>query len=103
VTNLVSNAMKYSAADSTVTISLSRDDQWVVLSFEDQGIGISPSDRRQLFREFFRSDSAEVKAQPGTGLGLTIVDRIVTRHLGRIEVDSVLGQGSTFRVYLPAA
>jgi signal transduction histidine kinase len=103
VTNLVSNAMKYSAADSTVTISLSRDDQWVVLSCEDQGIGISPSDRRQLFREFFRSDSAEVKAQPGTGLGLTIVDRIVTRHLGRIEVDSVLGQGSTFRVYLPAA
>jgi signal transduction histidine kinase len=102
VTNLVSNAMKYSAADSTVTISLSRDDQWVVLSCEDQGIGISPSDRRQLFREFFRSDSAEVKAQPGTGLGLTIVDRIVTRHLGRIEVDSVLGQGSTFRVYLPA-
>src|SRR4051812_4742814 len=63
VTNLVSNAMKYSAPDSTVTISLSRTDQWVVLSCEDQGIGISPSDRRQLFREFFRSDSAEVKAQ----------------------------------------
>jgi signal transduction histidine kinase len=103
VTNLVSNAMKYSPADSTVTISLSRDDQWVVLSCEDQGIGISPSDRRQLFREFFRSDSAEVKAQAGTGLGLTIVDRIVTRHLGRIEVDSVLGQGSTFRVFLPTA
>jgi signal transduction histidine kinase len=103
VTNLVSNAMKYSAPDSTVTISLSRTDQWVVLSCEDQGIGISPSDRRQLFREFFRSDSAEVKAQPGTGLGLTIVDRIVTRHLGRIEVDSVLGEGSTFRVFLPGA
>jgi signal transduction histidine kinase len=103
VTNLVSNATKYSATGSTVTIALSRDDQWVVLSCEDQGIGISPGDRGQLFREFFRSESPEVKAQPGTGLGLTIVDRIVTRHLGRIEVDSVLGEGSTFRVFLPAA
>jgi signal transduction histidine kinase len=103
VTNLVSNAIKYSDAGSTVTVALSRDDQWVVLSCEDQGIGISPADRRQLFREFFRSESPEVKAQPGTGLGLTIVDRIVTRHLGRIDVDSVLGEGSTFRVFLPAS
>ena len=103
VTNLVSNAIKYSDSASTVTVGLSRDDQWVVLSCEDQGIGIGPGDRRQLFREFFRSESPEVKAQAGTGLGLTIVDRIVTRHLGRIEVDSVLGEGSTFRVFLPAA
>jgi signal transduction histidine kinase len=101
VSNLVSNAMKYSAHDSTVTVTLTRDGQWVVLSCEDQGIGIAPADRTQLFREFFRSESPEVKAQPGTGLGLTIVDRIVTRHLGRIEVDSVLGEGSTFRVFLP--
>jgi signal transduction histidine kinase len=101
VSNLVSNAMKYSEQDSTVTVTLARDDQWAVLSCEDQGIGIEPADRKQLFREFFRSESPEVKAQPGTGLGLTIVDRIVTRHLGRIEVDSVLGEGSTFRVFLP--
>jgi signal transduction histidine kinase len=101
VSNLVSNAMKYSADDSTVTVSLAREGSWVVLSCEDQGIGITPDDRTQLFREFFRSESPEVKAQPGTGLGLTIVDRIVTRHLGRIEVDSVLGEGSTFRVFLP--
>jgi signal transduction histidine kinase len=101
VSNLVSNAMKYSPHHSTVTVTLARDDQWVVLSCEDQGIGIAPADRKQLFREFFRSDSPEVKAQPGTGLGLTIVDRIATRHLGRIEVDSVLGEGSTFRAFLP--
>jgi signal transduction histidine kinase len=101
VSNLVSNAMKYSDNDSTVTVTLIRDGQWVVLSCDDQGIGIAPADRNQLFREFFRSESPEVKAQPGTGLGLTIVDRIVTRHLGRIEVDSILGEGSTFRVFLP--
>jgi signal transduction histidine kinase len=103
VTNLLSNAMKYSAADSTVTVTLLRDDSEIVLSFEDRGIGIAPADRSQLFREFFRSELPEVKAQAGTGLGLTIVDRIVTRHLGRIEVDSTLGRGSTFRVFLPAA
>ena len=102
VTNLLSNAIKYSAADSRVTLSLARDDEWIVLSCVDHGIGISPADRSQLFREFFRSELPEVKAQAGTGLGLTIVDRIVTRHLGRIEVESVLGEGSTFRVFLPA-
>ena len=102
VTNLLSNAIKYSNADSPVTLTLSRDERWVVLSCEDQGIGIAPADKTQLFREFFRSELPEVKAQSGTGLGLTIVDRIVTRHLGRIEVDSVLGKGSTFRVFLPA-
>jgi signal transduction histidine kinase len=103
VTNLVTNAMKYSPADSPVTLSLSRQGDEVCFTCRDDGIGIAPEDRNQLFREFFRSDSADVKAQGGTGLGLTIVDRIVTRHAGRIEVDSELGRGSTFRVYLPAA
>ncbi len=103
VTNLVTNAVKYSPSGSTVTVRLAREGDWVVLSCVDRGIGIAPRDRAQLFREFFRSDSPEVKAQPGTGLGLTIVDRIITRHLGRIEVDSELGAGSTFRVFLPAA
>ena len=103
VTNLVSNAVKYSSSDSTVTVTLERQGDWVVLTCADRGIGIAPSDRAQLFREFFRSESPEVKAQAGTGLGLTIVDRIITRHLGRIEVDSTLGEGSAFRVFLPAA
>jgi signal transduction histidine kinase len=103
VTNLLSNAIKYSGADSVVTLTLVREDGQVVLSCEDHGIGISEEDQALLFREFFRSDSAEVKAQAGTGLGLTIVDRIVTRHSGRIEVESELGHGSIFRVSLPAA
>jgi signal transduction histidine kinase len=103
VTNLVTNAMKYSPADSAVTLTLSRDGDEVCFACADHGIGIAPDDQHQLFREFFRSDSADVKAQAGTGLGLTIVDRIVTRHAGRIELDSELGRGSTFRVFLPAA
>jgi signal transduction histidine kinase len=103
VANLVTNAMKYSDADSPVTITLSRVGDEVCFACADEGIGIAPQDRSQLFREFFRSDSAEVKAKAGTGLGLTIVDRIVTRHGGRIELDSELGRGSTFRVFLPAS
>jgi signal transduction histidine kinase len=103
VTNLVSNAVKYSGDDSVVTLTLSREGDEIVLSCEDHGIGISEADQALLFREFFRSESAEVKAQAGTGLGLTIVDRILTRHSGRIEVESELGTGSTFRVHLPAA
>lgn len=103
VTNLVTNAMKYSPDDSPVLLHLRREGECVVFTCEDHGMGISPTDRAQLFKEFFRSESPAVKALPGTGLGLTIVDRIVTRHEGRIEVDSVLGEGSTFRVYLPAA
>jgi signal transduction histidine kinase len=103
VTNLVTNAMKYSANETTVTLTLSREGDEVCFSCSDDGIGIALEDQDQLFREFFRSDSAEVKAKAGTGLGLTIVDRIVTRHAGRIEVDSELGRGTTFRIYLPAS
>ena len=75
----------------------------MVLTCRDEGIGISAADQDQLFTEFFRSANPEAVTQPGTGLGLAIVKRIVERHGGRIEVDSALGVGSTFRIFLPAA
>ena len=75
----------------------------VVLECSDEGLGISTRDQERLFEEFFRSTNPEAVAQPGTGLGLTIVHRIVARHSGRIEVESHLGKGTTFRVILPAA
>ena len=102
LTNLLSNALKYSPNGGHVTLSLQRRGDEIVLTCRDQGIGISPEDQTRLFQEFFRSDSPAVKAEPGTGLGLTIVHRIVTRHLGRIEVESELGVGTTVRVRLPA-
>jgi signal transduction histidine kinase len=101
--NLVSNAVKYSPEHRTITVSLARRGPEIELSCRDEGIGISEADREQLFREFFRSNNPVALAQPGTGLGLAIVARIVERHQGRIEVDSELGVGSTFRVFLPAA
>jgi len=107
VFNLVSNAVKYAGDGGTVTVALgrTRDDGTglVELAVVDDGIGISPEDLDRLFTEFFRSTNPAALARPGTGLGLTIVDRIVRRHGGRIEVDSTVGIGTTFRVLLPEA
>ncbi|MCW2766707.1 MAG: ATP-binding region, ATPase domain protein [Nocardioides sp.] len=103
LTNLVSNAVKYTPVDRAITVVLARKGNEIVLSCQDEGIGISDADRGNLFREFFRSSNPVAVAQPGTGLGLAIVARIVERHHGRIEVESEIGVGSTFRVFLPAA
>ncbi|WP_347895308.1 sensor histidine kinase [Nocardioides secundeburneus] len=102
LTNLVSNAVKYSPAGGTISLALVDHDDSVELTVTDQGIGISAADQERLFTEFFRSTNPQAVAQPGTGLGLTICRRIVERHGGRIEVESALGEGSTFRVFLPA-
>ena len=99
----MSNAVKYTPDGGQVTVRLAACGDEIMLSCSDTGLGISTDDQTQLFREFFRSSNPEALAQPGTGLGLAIVSRIVQRHRGRIEVESELGKGSTFRVLLPAA
>ncbi|MCW2813023.1 MAG: ATP-binding region, ATPase domain protein [Nocardioides sp.] len=102
LTNLLSNAVKYTPQDRVISLSLVQHDAEVELVVRDQGIGISHDDQARLFTEFFRSTNPQAVAQPGTGLGLTICRRIVERHGGRIVVESALGEGSTFRVFLPA-
>lgn len=101
--NLVSNAVKYTRPSGSVRIVLDRAGNDVVLTVADQGIGIGEEDLLRLGTEFFRSSNPEAVAQPGTGLGLAIVRRIVDRHGGRLEIESELGRGSTFQVWLPAA
>ncbi|HEY0952044.1 GAF domain-containing sensor histidine kinase [Nocardioides sp.] len=101
--NLVSNAVKYTHPEGSVRIRLDRAGNDVVLTVADQGIGIGEEDLLRLGTEFFRSSNPEAVAQPGTGLGLAIVRRIVDRHGGRLEIESELGRGSTFQVWLPAA
>lgn len=103
VTNLVTNAIGYSDAGGSVRLVLWRQGDQVVLECADEGLGISVADRDQLFTEFFRSTNPDALDRPGTGLGLTITQRIVERHGGRIEVESELGVGSTFRVRFPIA
>ncbi len=99
--NVVSNAVKYSRSGGTVTVSLEDHGEEVAFVCADTGLGISHEDRGLLFTEFFRSTNLEAIRRPGTGLGLAIVSRIVTRHGGRTEVESSLGEGTTFRVVLP--
>ncbi|WP_051551624.1 sensor histidine kinase [Nocardioides sp. URHA0020] len=102
VANLVSNAVKYTPDGGHVRVTLEEVDGEVVLTCTDDGIGISAEDQARVFEEFYRSADPDAAQRSGTGLGLAIVRRIVDRHRGGIELESVLGSGSTFRVRLPA-
>ncbi len=102
LSNIIGNAVKYSPAGGTVTMTLTAGAGQVTFECRDEGLGISPEDQEHLFTEFYRSTNPRALALPGTGLGLTIVQRIVERHDGTITVDSKLGEGSLFTVTLPA-
>lgn len=99
VSNLLSNAMRYSPDADTVYLDVARDDQTVELRVRDEGIGIPEEDRERLFDSFHRGSN--VSGISGTGLGLAIVDRAVDLQGGTIEVESELGTGTTFIVRLP--
>ncbi|RYX86458.1 HAMP domain-containing histidine kinase [bacterium] len=100
VGNLLSNAAKYSARGTTVTAHLEQNASQAIIEVHDQGAGISPEDLKRLFTPFVRLEHTE-KMASGTGLGLATVKKIVEAHGGRLEVESELGKGSTFRVFLP--
>jgi two-component system phosphate regulon sensor histidine kinase PhoR len=100
VDNLISNAIKYTHHGG-VTVRLTEDLTRVEIAVADTGIGIEARDRDRLFTRFFRARHAEEQSIQGVGLGLSITKSIVESHGGRIEVESELGKGSTFRVRLP--
>jgi signal transduction histidine kinase len=99
--NLLSNAIKYNRAQGRVTVTAEADGPYVKVSVADTGVGISEAGVRKLFTEFFREKNAENRHVVGTGLGLSIVKRIVDFYHGRVDVQSKLGEGSTFTVWLP--
>ncbi len=99
ITNLTTNAVKYSLPDSTIAIQLSFTEDAAILSFEDHGIGIPEEDQPHLFEPFHRASN--VAANPGVGLGLTIVKQAVDIHRGRITITSALGVGTRVTVVLP--
>jgi signal transduction histidine kinase len=99
---LLDNAVKYSHKNTTVTITSHKTDRLVLLSVNDQGVGIAEKDLPHIFDRFYRADSARTKtAEGGYGLGLSIAKKIVEAHHGTIAVESRLGQGSKFTVLLP--
>jgi signal transduction histidine kinase len=99
--NLVDNALKYTPAGGEVSLSLHREPEWVRVSVADTGIGIPPEDTPHIFERFYRSDKARTRGRGGTGLGLAIAKWIAEAHDGRIAVESQVGAGSTFTVWLP--
>ena len=113
VHNLISNAIKYGHADTEVTVSVKITSElpqdWnmrnrtrvAMLSVRDRGEGIAKQHLPRLMERFYRVDSARTREVGGTGLGLAIVKGIVVRHRGAITVDSVVGEGTCFTVYLP--
>ncbi|HUW05966.1 MAG TPA: ATP-binding protein [Williamwhitmania sp.] len=101
--NLLSNAVKYNKPGGKVHFSILRDAENVTIKVEDTGIGIAQEDTNHLFDEFMRVKSPETKNISGSGLGLSIVKRIVKFNDGKIAVDSKPGIGSVFTVTLPVA
>lgn len=101
-TNLIGNACKFTPAGGQVRVELAADEEdGVLVQVSDTGMGIPGQDIGNLFTRFFRASNATAAALPGTGLGLAIVREIVQRHGGWIDVESELGGGSTFSVWLP--
>jgi len=104
--NIIDNAIKYTPAGGEISIKA---EKWITSSIEgvkiavsDTGIGIPRESIPRLFERFYRVDKARSREMGGTGLGLAIVKHILEVHDGKITVNSIMGKGSTFTVYLPA-
>ena len=102
-TNLLDNAVKYSDEHGSVEVGAIEEGERVVVWVRDRGIGIPSRDLERIFERFYRVDRARSRATGGTGLGLSIVRHVAQVHGGDIVVESVEGEGSTFRFTLPAS
>jgi signal transduction histidine kinase len=100
-TNLISNAIKYTPAGGRIEVTLQTEEDSIIGTVADSGIGIGDEDLPRLFEDFFRTDEAKESGEIGTGLGLTIVKQAVESYGGEIRVSSQKGQGSRFTFILP--
>jgi two-component system phosphate regulon sensor histidine kinase PhoR len=103
VSNLLSNAWKYTGEDKQIRIVAQDDGKWVRIAVRDNGHGIPKHEQRQVFDKFYRSDDRLAREVEGSGLGLAIVRHVVRGHGGKVEVESDVGVGSTFTILLPRA
>ncbi|MGB0468380.1 MAG: ATP-binding protein [Pontibacterium sp.] len=99
VTNLLTNAIKYSNPNGKVTLCAKESESSIIIQVNDEGIGISEADSRRIFDKFFRSDDDNVRERAGHGLGLSLAKEIVELHHGHLELDSTPGQGSRFSIH----
>ena len=100
--NLLTNAIKYSPRETEVQVFARQRGTELRLSVSDQGMGMSAEEVKKIFTKFYRTKGAEVSGEVGTGIGLSIVEQIVTHHGGRMEVTSEPGKGSCFTMVLKA-
>jgi len=98
--NLISNAIKYSRPGGVVKVSAQPGTDYVIVSIEDDGIGIPLEEQPKLFERFYRVHTPEAEDIYGTGLGLSIVKSVIEKHKGRVWVRSYPGKGSTFAFIL---
>jgi len=99
--NIGNNAVKYTPNGGKITLDIGENDLFVIISIEDTGIGIADKDISKIFDRFYRTDKARGRKTGGAGLGLSIAQRIVRLHQGKIEVESEIGKGTVFKVYIP--
>ena len=103
LSNLLSNAARYSNPGSRIDVYLLEQDGYVAIRVEDTGIGIPAGDLERIFERFYRVDAARSRAVGSTGLGLSIVKHLVRAMGGEIHVESELGTGTRFTFTLPVA
>jgi signal transduction histidine kinase len=101
ILNLLSNAMKYSGESRRIDLRVQKRAGHAVIEVSDQGVGIDPAQHKRIFEKFYRVPCEQNQRIPGTGLGLALVFHIVKAHDGHVELQSVLGKGSTFSIHLP--
>jgi len=100
--NLLDNARKYGGSNRWIRLGVRRDGEAVVFSVEDRGIGIAPEDQRRIFERFYQAHTRLSDHVGGVGLGLSIVEFVVRKHAGCIELESTPGEGSVFTIRIPA-
>jgi signal transduction histidine kinase len=101
LTNLLGNAIKYTAEQGKVQVTVAVGEQCVQMAVSDTGVGIAPEDQAHVFEKFYRAADERVQMVTGTGLGLAIAREVARLHGGEIRLQSELGKGSTFTVELP--
>ena len=101
--NLISNAVKYSPAETAISVRAKRENALTLVSVEDQGYGMDASEIRDIFKRFYRAKNARQSGEKGSGLGLAMVEEIVVGHGGAITVESEVNRGSRFTLKLPGA
>ncbi|MBA2396037.1 MAG: hypothetical protein H0V70_25205 [Ktedonobacteraceae bacterium] len=100
--NILDNAIKYTPENGEITIGLSQDGHFGIITVEDTGIGIASEQQERIFDRFYRIDTARSETK-GYGLGLSIAQAIMTIHGGKIRLHSALGKGTTFSLHVPLA